>query len=97
MRLAWAIVGGVAVGIGVAWWLSREPAEEIQAKQARAEQAAAANAEDARPVLYRWRDASGSLQVSDTPPKGQRYEKIDLQPREGIEVRGERGELAETR
>ncbi len=91
MQLRWAIAGGLAVGIAVAWWLSRDPPEVAEARRERAEQAAAANYEDARPVLYRWTDASGVLQVTqEPPPPGRRYEKVDIQPREGIEVDGRR-------
>jgi hypothetical protein len=91
MRLTWAIVAGLIAGIALAWWLSRESPAETRAKQARAEQAAAANAEDARPVLYRWTDAAGVVHVTQSPPpRGRRYEKIDVQPREGIEIDGAR-------
>ena len=91
MRLGWAIAAGLAAGIALAWWLSRQSPEDAEARRARAEQAAAANAEDARPVLYRWTDAAGVVQVTqEPPPKGRRYEKVDIQPRDGIEVDGGR-------
>lgn len=91
MRLGLAILAGLAAGIALAWWLSRESPQAAQARQARAEQAAAANAEDARPVLYRWTDAAGVVHVTQQPPpKGRRYDKVDVQPREGIEVNGAR-------
>ncbi len=86
MRLSWAIIAGLMLGIGVAWWLTRESSDTSARKRQRAEQAAAANAEDARPVLYRWRDASGALQITDTPPKGRKYERIDMMPAAGIVV-----------
>ncbi len=41
-------------------------------------------------MLYRWRDASGALQITDKPPKGRKYERVDVQPRDGIEVDGSR-------
>ncbi len=90
MRTAWAIVAGVVLGGGVAWWLSREAPERTALKQRRAEQAAAAQAQDARPSLYRWRDAAGVLQITDTPPQGRKFERIDAQPARGLEVRGDR-------
>ena len=91
MQTRWAILAGLAVGIAVAWWFAREAPETTAAKRERAEQAAAANAEDARPVLYRWTDAAGVVQVTqDPPPDGRRFEKVDIQPREGIEVDGRR-------
>lgn len=90
MRLAWALLLGVIGGIAVAWWLSRDTPAQAHAKAERAGDAAAADAEAARPVLYRWRDDAGTLHVTQQPPKGRHYEKIDAQPREGIEVDGSR-------
>lgn len=90
MRAIWAIAGGLALGIGIAWWLSRETPEHARAKRERAERAASDAARDARPVLYRWRDADGTLQVTQQPPRGRRYERVDVQPRDGIEVHGDR-------
>jgi hypothetical protein len=90
MRAGWAVVAGLALGGGVAWWLSRESPQAEHLKQARAEQAAAATARDAVPSLYRWHDARGVLQVTDKPPKGIHYERIGVRPRDGIEVRGDR-------
>jgi hypothetical protein len=93
MRLAWAIAAGLALGGGLAWWASRDTPEEAAAKRHRVERAAAERAEAARPVLYRWRDAGGSLHVSSDPPRGvdaRHVEKIDMEPKPGIEVHGDR-------
>jgi len=94
MRLAWAIIGGIVLGGSLAWWLSRDTPEQARAKQERAARAAAADAEDARPVLYRWRDANGVLQITEQPPRGRdagrKYERVDMEPRDGIEVHGDR-------
>jgi hypothetical protein len=90
MRLAWAVLLGVAGGIGVAWWLSRESPEDAHAKTARAAKANAARAADARPSLYRWRDDAGELHVTQTPPKKRRYERISTEPPSAIEVHGDR-------
>jgi len=91
VQVRWAIVAGIAAGIAIAWWFSREAPEAAEAKRQRAEAAAAADYEDARPVLYRWTDDAGVLQVTqEPPPRGRRYEKVDVQPREGIEVDGRR-------
>jgi hypothetical protein len=90
MKAIWAVVAGLALGAGVAWWFSRPSPETLHARQARAEQAAAANARDAIPALYRWHDGSGVLHITDHPPKGIRSERIAQRPRDGIEVRGDR-------
>ena len=89
MRAGWAIVGGLALGIGLAWWLARDPAAG-QARAGRAERAAAEQATDARRDLYRWRDAAGVLHVSDTPPRGIHAERVARAPQPGIEVHGDR-------
>ena len=91
MRLAWAILAGLLLGIGVAWWLAREAPEKRAAKQRRAETAAAALARDTRPSLYRWRDEAGVLQITDKPPQGRPFERLDRDPDRAIEVKGERG------
>lgn len=90
MRLAWAIVLGVIGGIVVAWWLGRETPAQSREKEARAQGAAAANIEGARPVLYRWRDDAGVLHVTGTAPKGRKYQRIRAEPETGIEVDGNR-------
>ena len=88
MRAAWAILAGLAVGVGVAWWMGRDqaPQQSAEARQ-RAATAAAAAAEDALRPLYRWRDDAGNLQVTDAPPpKGRKFERVALQPEPGIKV-----------
>jgi hypothetical protein len=90
MRLAWAIVLGVVAGVGVAWWLSRDPPDMAREKQARAEQAAAAHYKAARPVQYRWRHNNGANHDTDTAPRGRKYERIPIQPDPAIEVHGDR-------
>lgn len=94
MRLGWAIVGGIALGAGLAWWQARDSPADAERKQALAASARRADAQDERPVLYRWRDGARVLQVTDHPPRGadagRRTQRVDLQPRDGIEVRGDR-------
>ena len=98
MRLGWAIVGGLAVGATLWWWTTRD--EREHARMERERQAIAA-AEAARPVLYRWRDANGVLQITEKPPRGKnagrRYQRVEREPYGGIEVHGNRSaELPES-
>ena len=90
MRLAWAVAAGLLLGIGTAWWLARDPGK-AEAKQTRAHQAAAEQARDARPSLYRWRDDGGALQITDKPPQGRTFERMDREPQRGIQVKGDPG------
>jgi len=92
VRAAWAVAAGLLLGAGMAWWLSRESPEQAALKQQRAQRAAADQARDARPSLYRWRDAGGVLQITDKPPKDRPFERIDPQPGRAIEIRGERSD-----
>src|SRR3546814_19905297 len=87
MQLRWALLLGLVAGVAVAWWLSRDTPEQAREKRARAEQAAAADYADSRPVLYRWRAAGGALHVTDTAPKGRKYERIPIEPAPPIQIR----------
>jgi len=87
MRAAWAILAGLALGGGAAWWLRGDDPEAREAARRRAEQAREEQLEDTLRPLYRWRDANGQLQVTDTPPpRGRPYERIAREPEPGIRV-----------
>lgn len=91
MQTRWAVVAGLAAGIALAWWFAREAPDAAEARRDRAGQAASATLEDTRPVLYRWTDEAGVVQVTqEPPPRGRHFDKVDIQPREGIEVDGRR-------
>ena len=78
----------IALGVAAWWWFTSEmPRRERE--RAKAAEHATVQAERAN-SLYRWRDANGNLQVTDTPPKGRKYERIGRQPDDGIEIRGNR-------
>ena len=91
MRLGWAIVAGIAVGAAAWWWTTRDERENARIER---ERQAAIEAEAARPVLYRWRDANGVLQITEKPPHGKnagrKYQLVEREPDEGIEVHGDR-------
>jgi hypothetical protein len=81
LKPGWAIAAGIALGAGLAWWAARDTPAETARAQARAEAADS--------PLYRWRDAAGQLQITERPPKGRPYERLQRQPRDGIEVHGD--------
>lgn len=81
-----AAVLAVLLALAAAWWLAGHPGyEDAGQREARVEVQARA-AEQAQRKLYRWRDANGVLQVTDTPPKGRKYETVDLDAAEGVNV-----------
>ena len=95
MRLLGAILAGLLLGAGIYWWQARE-AEQSARQQARSTACARQPHRcDPPGTLYRWR-AAGVLQVTDTPPRGRRYDRIDRSARPGIEVRGDRGERGDS-
>ena len=86
MKQLGMLLVAVALGVAAWWWFTSEMPRRAQAR-AKAAENAMANAERAS-TLYRWRDANGNLQVTETPPSGRKYERIGREPRDGIEVRG---------
>ena len=90
MRALWlALLAGVLFGAGIAWWQSRDTPRQASEKRQRIERAAAAQARDAEPALYRWRDDAGVLQITERPPRGRPYQRIEREAKTGIEVRGD--------
>jgi hypothetical protein len=79
----WLVAMLVLAGV---WWLAGHPGYETR-EQRRAKVEAQAQAEEAaKPKLYRWRDANGVLQLTDTPPKGRKYKVVDTAALENANV-----------
>lgn len=77
MRLGWAIVLGIVAGAAVVWWLGRGETGAPGPTSPSAGPARDAG-RSAGPVLYRWRDDAGVVQVTDAPPTGRPFETIDV-------------------
>lgn len=75
MRAIHAIAGGLLLGGGLGWWALGHPGYETDAQRQVRVNAAR---EAAEPKLYRWHDAHGVLQLTSTPPKGRKYERVDI-------------------
>ena len=68
------------------WWLAGHPGYESPRQRLARVEARAQAVEAAKPKLYRWRDANGVLQVTDTPPKGRKYKVVDTTAAENLNV-----------
>lgn len=88
MKQAAILLLAIAAGVAAWWWYSSEMPRRERERMAAAE-IAAIQAERAN-ALYRWRDDAGALHVTQSPPKGRKYERISRIPADGIEVHGER-------
>src|SRR5687767_13000111 len=62
----------------VGWWAFGHPGYETRAQAEARVEAQEQAVEAAKPKLYRWRDGHGVLQLTDTPPKGRKYETVDV-------------------
>ncbi|MET0281723.1 MAG: DUF4124 domain-containing protein [Steroidobacteraceae bacterium] len=91
MRLAWAILGGLAIGGAAAWWLARQEAPPAHARP-RPDRDGNIRVEDHTPALYRWRDANGILHITERPPEDHPYERLSRDRGSDIQVRGARAE-----
>jgi len=82
------VLVAIALGAAAWWWYTHEmPRRERE--RAAAAQVAMAQAERTS-SLYKWRDASGNLQITEDPPQGRKYQRISREPRDGIQVDGSR-------
>jgi hypothetical protein len=70
----------------VAWWTLGHPGYETREQRLARIEAEQQAVEAAKPRLYRWRDAKGVLQLTDTPPKGRKYQVVDLEAQENVNV-----------
>ena len=60
------------------WWGLGHPGYETREQRLARIEAQEQAVEAAKPKLYRWRDRNGVLQLTDSPPKGRKYETVDV-------------------
>lgn len=73
MRVIHAVLAGLLLGALAWWWMGHPGYVTRDQRAARVE----AEAKAREPQLYRWRDANGVLQVTNTPPSpGRKAERI---------------------
>ena len=85
MKPAHWLIALLAIG-AVVWWGMGHPGYETREQRMARVEAEQQAAEAAKPKLYRWHDAKGVLQLTDTPPKGRKYEVVDVQAFENANV-----------
>ena len=74
-----AVLAGAVILGALVWWQLGHPGYETPAqKQARLEKIEHDATYGTGPQLYKWRDARGVLQITDTPPKGRKYERVSI-------------------
>ncbi|TNJ33810.1 DUF4124 domain-containing protein [Arenimonas terrae] len=85
MRLAWAIVAGLAVGAAIGGWsMWRDRAAGPPGATGTRTPPAAADPAAPAPTLYRWRDDAGTLHITDRPPAGRPYEVVTLRDDQNV-------------
>jgi hypothetical protein len=77
--LAWLLA---IAAIGSAWWLAGHPGYSSREQKYQREQISK-NAQSA-PKLYRWKDANGVTQITQTPPKSGKYTVISIRDDQNI-------------
>ena len=77
MKLAHVLVVVLALA-AIGWWAFGHPGYETREQAEARVQAQEQAVEAAKPKLYRWRDANGVLQLTDAPPKGRKFEVVDV-------------------
>ncbi len=70
----------LAILAGVAAWIWVYQPERLPQEWRRANP----NSQDYMPVLYRWHDAEGRVQLTDSPPSGRPYETVRIDPNRNL-------------
>ena len=85
MKPGYWLIALLAIG-AVAWFALGHPGYETYEQRAARIEAQEQAVEAAKPKLYRWHDRHGNLQLTDTPPKGRKYEVVDTASLENANV-----------
>ncbi len=77
--IAWLLA---IAAISSAWWLAGHPGYQSAEQKLQREQVAK-NLNNT-PKLYRWRDANGVTQITQTPPKSRKYTVVNMRDDQNI-------------
>ncbi|HTA65251.1 MAG TPA: DUF4124 domain-containing protein [Xanthomonadaceae bacterium] len=82
LHWGWAVIGALALGAALAWWMQDDEGSHGSAGHAPAH---ALDREAGGPTLYRWVDAGGVVNITtDRPPAGTRYNIVHIDPNQNI-------------
>jgi hypothetical protein len=86
LHWGWAVLGALVLGGGLAWWMQSADESGIASVDAHRPDAGehARSHDDVGPILYRWGDAGGVVNISDKPPAGLRYTIVRIDPNRNI-------------
>lgn len=82
LHWGWAALAALALGAGLAWW--SQPASERDLRHDTHAARHARSDSDAGPVLYRWIDTRGVVNIADHPPIGHHYTVVRIDPNRNI-------------
>ncbi|HTD28331.1 MAG TPA: DUF4124 domain-containing protein [Xanthomonadaceae bacterium] len=93
LHWGWAVLGALALGVGLAWWMQPVDKPHTASADANGSDARphARSREDAGPTLYRWVDTGGVVNITDKPPAGRHYTIVHIDPNRNIVPMGRAG------
>ena len=87
LHWAWAALAALALGVGVAWWTqSADKAVASTGKKPQHDKPQGARSHaDGAPMLYRWIDANGVVNITtEHPPPGRHFTIVHIDPNQNI-------------
>ncbi len=94
LHWGWAALAALALGVGLAWW-TQPGHENVHRNPSGSAQHDARSHDVADPVLYRWIDANGVVNITNHAPHGRQYTIVRIDPNRNIVPMG--GSVATTR
>ncbi len=74
----WVLLALALAAVGFAWWRFFPDSLPTTVRQV------TPPSPTSSPVLYKWRDAKGNLNYTDTPPADRPFEKVQIDPNTNV-------------